>query len=144
MAQATGESSVVRELPTESESGFARGGVIFAATVMFVVGVFQALQGVVAILDDDFFSPVSDYTYDLDVTTWGWIHLIAGVVVAVSGLALFAARRWAAIIAIALAVMSAVSNFFFIPYFPIWSLVSIGLALWVIWALTRPRVLEEL
>jgi hypothetical protein len=84
-----------------------------------------------------------NYTFDLDVTAWGWIHLLLGIVVALSGFALLAGRAWAAVVAIVLAVISAVANFFFIPYYPFWSLLVIGLDIWVIWALTRPGVLQS-
>lgn len=123
--------------------GALSGGVVFAATVMIVVGIFQALQGLAAIIEDNFFVVVDDYAYELDVTTWGWIHLVVGIVVAIGGFALFAGRQWARVVAIVLAVSAAISNFFFIPHFPVWSLLMIGLALWVIWALTRPDVFER-
>ena len=59
-----------------------------------------------------------------------------------SGLGLFARQTWAGVTAIMLAMLSALSNFFFIPYYPIWSLVLIGLNIWVIWALTRPGAIR--
>jgi hypothetical protein len=123
-------------------SGWAMGGVIFAATVMSMVGIFQAIVGLAAIIDDDFFVVTRNYTFDLDTTTFGWIHLIIGILVAGAGFALFAGRVWAAVVAIFLASLSAVANFFFIPYYPFWSLLVIALDIWVIWALTRPGVLR--
>ena len=122
-------------------SGWAVGGITFAGTIMIMIGIFQALAGLVALFNDEFFVVAPNYTYDLDVTGWGWIHLIIGVLVALAGFALFAGRPWAAIVAITLAIFSAVSNFFFIPYYPFWSILVIALAVWVIWALTRPGVL---
>ena len=79
-----------------------------------------------------------DYTFDLDTSAWGWIHLIVGAVVFMAGLSLLAGAVWAQVVAITLAVISAVTNFFFIPYYPFWSIVIIALNVWVIWALTRP------
>jgi hypothetical protein len=64
------------------------------------------------------------------------------VVVSLAGFGLFAGRRWAGIVALVLAVLSAVSNFIFIPYYPFWSILMIALACWVIWALTRPGALR--
>jgi hypothetical protein len=79
-----------------------------------------------------------NYTFDLDVTAWGWIHLILGIVMILTGFSLFSGKTWAAVVAIALATLSAIANFFFIPYYPFWSILVIGLDVWVIWALTRP------
>jgi hypothetical protein len=123
-------------------SGWAMGGIVFAATVMILIGIFQAIAGLVAIIDDEFYVVAPNYTYDLDVTGWGWIHLILGIVVAIAGFALLAGRAWAGVVAIVLAVLSAVSNFFFIPYYPFWSLLMIALAVFVIWAVTRPDALR--
>jgi hypothetical protein len=119
-------------------SAWAIGGITFAGTMLILIGVFQALAGLVAIFDDGFYVVTANYTFDLDVTAWGWVHLILGILLIVTGWGLFAGRAWAAATAIFLAVLSAIANFFFIPYYPFWSILEIALAVWVIWALTRP------
>jgi hypothetical protein len=124
-------------------SGWATGGVIFAGSILTLAGIFQVITGLVAIINDNFFVVSKNYTFDLDVTAWGWIHLIIGIIVFVVGLGLFTGAGWAAVGAIAIAMLSAIANFFFIPYYPIWSLVVIGLNVWVIWSLTRPGVLQD-
>jgi hypothetical protein len=128
--------------PQQRVSGWALGATAFAATLMTLTGVFQALAGLVAIFNDEFYVVARNYTFDLDVSAWGWIHLIIGLAVLATGLGLFARKAWAGVGAIMLCMLSALSNFFFIPYYPIWALLEIGLAVWVIWALTRPGVIE--
>jgi hypothetical protein len=123
-------------------SGWAVGAIAFAATMMTLIGVFQALNGLVAIFNDDFFVVTRNYTFDLDTTVFGWIHLVIGVLVAGAGFLLFSGNEGAAVVAIFLASLSAVANFFFIPYYPFWSLLVIALDIWVIWALTRSGVLR--
>ena len=136
-------STVQHERPPEQPvSGWALGAVAFAATIMTLVGVFQSLAGLVAIFNDEFYVVTQNYTFDLDVSAWGWIHLIVGLAVLATGMGLFARKTWAGVTGIMLAMLSALTNFFFIPYYPIWSLLVIGLAIWVIWALTRPGVIE--
>ena len=135
-------TSITAEYQSPQPSGWAVGGLVFASAMMIMGGIFQVLAGVVAIADDEFFVPVSRYTYDLDVTTWGWIHLIIGAVIAVAGAFLLSRRLWAAVIAVALAMISAISNFLFIPYYPLWSLTVIALDLFIIWALTRPGLVD--
>ena len=133
------------EYPTTREapvSGWAIGGVTFAGSIMILVGIFQAIAGLAAIFDDNFYVVTRNYAFDLDVTAWGWIHLIIGATVAFAGFSLFGRKVWAAMFAIVLAIVSAVSNFFFIPYYPFWSLLEIALAVWVIWALTRPGAVQ--
>ena len=123
-------------------SAWAVGGLTFASTMMILIGVFQAFTGLGAIIDDDFFVVTQNYAFDLDVTAWGWIHLILGIVVAWAGYALWSGKLWAGIVALTLAMLSALANFFFIPYYPFWSILVIALNIWVIWALTRPEVVR--
>jgi hypothetical protein len=84
-----------------------------------------------------------EYAFKVDVTAWGWIHLLLGILVLLAGFALFAQKEWAGVLAIVLAVLSAIANFFAIPYYPWWSILVIALAIWVIWSLTRPGVLRS-
>lgn len=123
-------------------SGWAIGGVIFAGVTMVIIGAFHIVEGLAAIINDDFFVVRANYSFDLDTTGWGWIHLILGIIVALAGVSIFSGRLWARIIGITLASLSALANFFFIPYYPFWSLLVIALDIWVIWALTRPVAVE--
>jgi hypothetical protein len=124
-------------------SGWAVGAILFAGTIATLSGIFQVISGLVGIFNDEFFVVARNYTFDLDVTAWGWIHVIVGIASVIIGLGLFGRRDWAGIAAIVIAVLSAVSNFFFIPYYPIWALVVIGFNVWLIWALTRPGALTS-
>ena len=119
-------------------SGWAIGGVMFAASILLLVGAFQAIAGLVAIFDDQFYVVTRNYTFDLDVTAWGWVHLILGIVLVFASFGLFAQKAWAGVFAIFIAMLSAIANFFFIPYYPFWSILVIALDVWVIWAVTRP------
>jgi hypothetical protein len=123
-------------------SGWAVGGIAFAATVLTIIGVFQIISGLVAIFDDNFYVVAQNYTFDLDTTAWGWIHLLLGILLVVTGFGLFSRSAWAGVTAIMLASLSAILNFFFIPYYPFWSILVIALDIWVIWALTRPGAIE--
>jgi hypothetical protein len=116
-------------------SGWAVGGAVFAATMMIMIGIFQALAGLEAIFKDQFFVATRNYLYKVDVTTWGWIHLVVGVIVLLAGFSVLSGRVWARAVGIVMAVLSAVANFLFIPYYPFWSLLIIALDVFVIWAL---------
>ena len=129
--------------PQPPVSGWAVGGITFAATVLTIIGVFQVIAGLVAIFDDGFYVVTENYAFDLDASAWGWIHLILGIVLVVTGWGLFTRAPWAGVTAIFLAMLSAVVNFFFIPYYPFWSLLIIALDIWVIWSLTRPGVIRD-
>jgi hypothetical protein len=119
---------------SEEPSGTAVGFILFAAIMMIMVGVFQAIQGLVGIFENEFYVTTRNYLFKFDATTWGWTHLILGLVVAFAGWGLFSGRTWARTVAIILAVLSALANFLFIPYYPFWSLLLITLNIFVIWA----------
>ena len=122
--------------PTGLSEG-ARSGYVFAGVIMITVGIFQVIAGLAAIFEDEFFVVSPNYVFEVDTTTWGWIHLLLGLVVAFAGYALFAAKTWARVVGVTLATLSAIANFFFIPFYPFWAIVIIALDVWVIWALTR-------
>ena len=70
-------------------SGWAIGGVTFAGVMMILIGTFQAIAGLVAIIDDSFYVVGQNYTFDIDTTAWGWIHLLLGILVFLAGIYLF-------------------------------------------------------
>lgn len=117
-------------------SAGAVGLIVFAATVMIIGGVMQALQGLVALLNDTFYVVGEEYVFQFDVTTWGWIHLLLGIVVAVAGFALLQGATWARVVAIVVASVSIIANFLWLPYYPLWSIIIISLGIAVIWALS--------
>ena len=119
----------------QTTSGTAVGFILFAAIMMIMVGVFQAIAGLVAIFENEFYVATRNYLFKFDATTWGWIHLIVGLIVVFAGWGLLSGRTWARVVGITLAVLSAIANFLFIPYYPFWALTIITLDVFVIWAL---------
>ena len=116
-------------------SSWAVGFILFAGIMMIMAGCFQFFTGLVALFNDTFYVATRNYLFQFDATTWGWIHLLVGLVVAFAGFAVMAGRTWGRVVGITLAVLSAIANFAFIPYYPFWSLTVIALDIFVIWAL---------
>jgi hypothetical protein len=119
----------------ERGSPTAAGFVFFAGIMMVVTGIFEAIEGFAAIIKNEFFVVTPNYAYKIDASAWGWIHLILGIVVVLAGLAVFRGALWGRLIGITIAGLSAIANFFFIPYYPFWSILIIALDVFVIWAL---------
>ena len=126
-------SSGARRAEQET-SGTAVGFILFAAIMMLMAGSFQALQGLIAIFENEFYVATRNYVFEFDATTWGWIHLLIGLLVAFAGWGLLSGKTWARVVAITVALVSAVANFLFIPYYPFWALTVITLDIFVIWA----------
>jgi hypothetical protein len=110
-------------------------GYTFAATLLITVGVFQVIMGIAAILNGAFYVAAPHYLFSMSTTGWGWIHIALGALFVVCGSFLFLEYSWAAVTAIALAVLSAINNFLFLPYYPFWSLLVIAADVFVIWSL---------
>jgi hypothetical protein len=123
-------------MTTRERSGWAVGWMMWAAVWMWILGFFHALAGFAAIVEDEIFVATPDYIYRLDVTTWGWIHLILGVVVLLAGFSVFNGSVWARTVGVTLAVVSTIANFVWLPHYPIWGILMITANAFVIWALT--------
>jgi hypothetical protein len=119
----------------EESSGGAVGLILFAAIMMIMAGCFQAVDGLVALVNDTFYVTTRNYLFQFDATTWGWIHLLVGLIVAVAGWGLLSGRTWARVVGITVALVSAVANFLWLPYYPFWALTVITLDIFVIWAI---------
>ena len=117
-------------------SAGAVGVTVTAAVLMIMIGIFHAIQGIVALVNDTFFVLGEEYAFKFDLTSWGWIHLVVGVLVALAGMALFQGQVWARTVAVLTACVSIVASFAWMPYYPIWSLVVIAFDGFVIWAVT--------
>jgi hypothetical protein len=122
--------------PARQHSDAAVGLTIFAATIMIMVGSFQAIQGIVALANDTFYVVGQEYIFQFDVTTWGWIHLLIGALVATAGFFLFRGAVWARTVGVIVAGFSALVTFAWLPYYPVWSIIIITLDVFIIWALT--------
>jgi hypothetical protein len=112
------------------------GWVYLAAFVLLLSGIFQLIAGLVALLNGGVYA-ISDGTVMIfNLTTWGWIHLILGIVVVCTGTALFSGKTWARVVAVILAIINLVTFFLFIGVHPLWSIIVMVLDLLVIYALT--------
>ncbi|WP_034263988.1 DUF7144 family membrane protein [Actinospica robiniae] len=114
---------------------FATGWTIFAAVLMFFGGVMAVFQGITAIAKDDLLVVTRNYAYTLSLTSWGWIHLILGFLIALTGLGLFSGAMWARVIGIGLTGLGLIANFLWLPYYPVWAVVLIAIDIFIIWAL---------
>ncbi len=113
------------------------GWIIFAGTMLVILGIFHAIQGLVALFNDSvYLVGPKGLVINVDYTVWGWVHLLGGILVVLAGVALFAGKMWARILAVIVAVVSAVINVVFLPAYPIWSTMMIAIDVLVIWAVT--------
>ena len=121
----------------DGSSAVAYGVTTFAGVLLTVVSVFQILEGITAIANDTIFVRGLNYTWQFSIQTWGWIHLIIGLIALATGIGIIMGQTWAYLVGIGIAGLSMLSNFMFMPYYPFWSLAVIALDVLVIWALCK-------
>jgi hypothetical protein len=111
------------------------GWVWFAGLMLIVVGLFNVIDGLVAIVKHNFFIPTQVGLLVFNLTGWGWIHLILGILLVIVGFAVLTGQLWARIAAVVLVILNAVTQLLFLSAYPIWSLIVIILDVIVLYAL---------
>lgn len=118
---------------------WAHGISLFAGVLMIVGGGFQALEAIAALVNDEYLVVAPNYVYAIDLTAWGWIHLLIGLALVAIGICLLLGQGWASIAGIVVTAVSALINFTWLPYSPLWAMLVIAIDLLVIWALASAR-----
>lgn len=112
------------------------GWTVFAAVVLLIIGALDALYGLAAILNNEVVIVGGNGVIIADVTTWGWVHLILGIILGLTGLGLLAGNagaRWAAVFFLG---VNAVAQIVWFPAAPLWACLLIALDVLVIYQLT--------
>ena len=120
-------------------SPWAVGLALFAGVMMIVAGIFAVFEGIAALFNDKVYVNTPQYIYAFDLTAWGWIHLLLGVLVGLAGVAVIRGQAWGRFTGIALAGLSLIANFMFLPHYPLWSILIIALDVAIIWVLAVYR-----
>ncbi|WP_026454486.1 DUF7144 family membrane protein [Saccharomonospora iraqiensis] len=111
-------------------------GIMFASSVLGLIGAFQLIVGLTTILNSAFYGVAeSNLALNLDYAIWGWVHLGIGALAVVTALALFSGQTWARVAGIAIASISAIVSMAFIPAFPVWALTIIAVDVVAIYAI---------
>jgi hypothetical protein len=128
------------EMPRQQrESSWARGLTLFAAALLVIGGVWHVFAGIAALVHDNVYVSTPGYLYSFDLTGWGWIQLLLGILAAVAGFAVLKGQMWARTVGIGFAILSMAIQFLLIPLYPIWSVLMIALDLGIMWALATYR-----
>ncbi|HEX2300268.1 MAG TPA: hypothetical protein VHH34_17445 [Pseudonocardiaceae bacterium] len=133
-ATGTGASTQPEVTP---EPGRWVGWVLFAGSMMIILGTFQVLAGLAALFNDGYYIVTSnDLLISVDYTAWGWVHLVIGVLILAASFGILAGQAWARLVGIVFAGLSAIINLGFLAAFPVWSVVMIALDIIVIYGLS--------
>jgi hypothetical protein len=112
------------------------GWIYFASMMMLILGGLQALTGLVAIFKDSFYVVTQGGLVAFNYTTWGWINLIMGIIVVITGIEISRGSGWGRVVASFLVVLNAITNLAFLPAYPVWSCIALIIDALIIYALT--------
>lgn len=124
------------ESPIRETSGWAMGWTAFASIMMTVQGFWWLMAGLIAVANGELYIAGQEYIFRFDTTTWGWIHLLVGIVVLAAGLGLFSGAVWARTVGVIVAGVAMLIAFAWLPWYPIFAVLFIVVSVSVIWALT--------
>lgn len=110
----------------------------FAGLLILLLGVVNAIEGIIALANDRYGAFIGGSFYIFDLTWWGWIHLILGLVMIAVGIGILGGQEWARGLGIGLAGATAVVQMLYLTSAPLWSLINIGICVLVIYALVVP------
>ncbi len=109
--------------------------VLFGGIMLVLLGALHLTVGLVALLRPEFIAgDRADQLLDIPLTSIGWLHVGLGVLALVSGVGLIRGLTWARVVSVVLALLAALVNFAFVSVYPIWSVIGIGLAVLIAWA----------
>ena len=104
--------------------------------ILILAGVLHAMQGVVGLANNEFYVTTQNWIFKFDATTWGWVHILVGLIAIGTGIGLFYGAVWARTLGVIVAAVSVFANFVWLPYYPVWAILIIAFDFFVIWALT--------
>ena len=108
---------------------------LFAGMFLLISGVLGALRGLATLFNNTLYVSTPKYIFAFNVTTWGWIHLVWGVVLVVIGGLILAERPIGRILALVPVTIAILINFASMPLYPFWSVALLVFNAIVIWAL---------
>ena len=114
----------------------AAGLTALAGILMILLGGWWIISGFVAIVSDDFFVVTQEWIFEFSTTSWGWTHVILGILVLLAGLGVFTGAVWARTVGVILAVISGLLAFAWLPYYQMWAIPFVAMSVLTIWALT--------
>ena len=112
------------------------GWATFAGIMLSLGGFFSAMWGLAAVLNDNVLAAGSQGVLIADFTTWGWVHILLGVVMCLTAGGLFTGQNWARWTAVFFAMVDAMLQVVALQATPLWSLAIISLNVIVIYQLT--------
>lgn len=127
--------------PAHSRTGSASetvwlGWVLFSGIVLFGAGLLNAVQGMVALVNDDFYAVAAfELAVGIDYAVWGWTLLVLGVGLVAAGIGIVLGHAWARVVGVVVAAITAFVNLGFVAAYPFWAVLAVAFDVLIIYGL---------
>jgi hypothetical protein len=113
------------------------GWIVFAGWLMVIIGMLDFFEGLIAVIRDNYYVLAPNQVIVFDVSTWGWLTLLWGIVIIFAGFGLLTAQSWARWFTIVVASLNIITQLGFIgsAQYPLWALTVLTLTIVVLYAL---------
>lgn len=119
------------------------GWMVFAGTVLFMVGAFNVIWGIALLADPERIAFTEEGLLLFNLTAWGWILLVFGIVKILTSIGIFMGQFWARVVGIIVATFNAIAMLGVLSVNPAWALLVIAVDVFIIYGLTVHGELEE-
>lgn len=110
------------------------GWIVFAGVLLALSGFFHIIEGLALLINHNIAFVTQDAVWVLNLTQWGWIHIIGGALLVLAAGSVFAGGMFGRIVATIFAFISALINMAYLPVYPLWSVIVIAIDIFVIYA----------
>lgn len=121
-------------MSTDNETTGWTGWVVFAGVLMILAGALWAIQGLIAVFNDNLVIFGTEGALFLDITGWGWVHIVLGLLLLLSGILVLRGNLFGRTMAVVLVILSIIVNFIWLPVYPVWAVIVIILDVFILYA----------
>lgn len=118
-----------------NEEKVASGWAVFAGVMLIIVGALNVIYGLAAVLNDDILVTGGQGAIIADISAWGWVHLVLGSIMVLTGLGLFSGAPSARVMAVVFVTINAIAQVGLLTAFPLWAIMMIALDVLILYNL---------
>lgn len=122
---------------------WAAGIAVFAGASLLIIGMTQLIQGFAVAMNNDLFVLTAKYAFAFNPVTWGWMHIVFGILAMIVGCGVLVGQRWAIIGGLVVAILLIGVNFAWLPFQPVWAVLLIAFSGAATWALSSVLAAER-
>jgi hypothetical protein len=113
------------------------GWISFAGLMIIIIGGLDFFEGLIAVIRGQYYAITPSQIVVVDLTTWGWVMMIWGVILVLAGFGILSGASWARWFSIVVLSLNVIAQLGFVgsAQYPLWALTVLTLTIVVLYAL---------